>query len=675
MRWFLWLLVIALAAQTSNAGVGDPTLRTDHPHYAGEGAFQTAKDCVTFATQGIDAKAGSEADQARAIAVYQWLLSHQFHLHSPQECFVPGVKPGAKNDDYEMVVYDAARGRFSYGYGLCGTVHAWNEIYWKALGMNSRRRAFPGHTNSEIEYGGSWHAFDTDMAGLLFRKDCIVAGYEDIIKDPSILTLPQGGGKSLPHYPFAWPGDFNGMKQGWQEISKSGDGGKWFKMYQSGYEAMPGIVNLRRGETFTRYFDRDHFGGPGKRRFWHVQKGGPFRDWTFVNQGEPKHDGAKSNSRGNASYCNAEFIYKPNLTSDAWREGVVEVSANVMSGANSPRLRSKDGAAASVVFTHFSPYVICGDPADDENPMTGSATGGLIITGQAAGEVTMEISTNSGQSWQGLGKVDGAFERDLTEQAKGRYGWWIRLNFTGKSGLDAITFTTVGQVNQAIYPRLKAGGSAVVYRAASRAVLPLVPDFGLTEEQVGQSEERALRTENLKYSPRGAKQPVAYATTSNKPGQVVFRVAGGAGQLLEVSAAARFRVRVPPPAGCDFHMALSTDDGKTWQPFASAPLPADNEYSSGWMYGSRDVSKAVTRNALVRVNLYAGGYTTGLISAELYGIRRTPPPHACKLTYAWKENGAVKTHVESIPAGKAEHSFKVPTGAAIADEYIRLVVD
>jgi hypothetical protein len=663
----VFFLLLSCSFSTVYAGVGDPTLRTDHPHYAGEGAFQTAEDCVHFATRGVT------GEQDRALAVYQWLLAHQFHLHSPQECFVPGALPGKKQDDYEMVVYDAARGRFSYGYGLCGTVHAWNEVYWRALGMNARRRAFPGHTNSEIEYGGAWHAFDTDMAGLVFRKDGVVAGYEDIIKDPSIVGPNKLG---IPYYPFAWPSDFNGMKQGWSEIARKPDG--WFKMYNSGYEALPGIVNLRRGETFTRYFDRDHFGGPTKRRFWHVQKGGPFRDWTFVNNGTPKHEGEASNSRGNASYCNAEFVYEPDFKSDAWREGVHERSPNLNNAAVSPLLRG-DGKPAMVAFSHFSPYVICGDPADDENPMTGGATGGLVVSGKAVGAVALEISTNRGQSWQSLGDLDGPFERDLTEQVKGRYGWWLRFQFAAGAGLDALKFTTVCQMNQAIYPRLKPGGASVSYRAASRVVAPVVPDFGLSEKELERIEVKSLRSANMKYAPRSATQRLAYTTTNNKAGQVVFRIdaplaeKAAEGGLVEVAAAARFQLRVPPPAGCDFKMELSLDEGKTWRPFAKAAMPADNEYSSGWMYGNAKVT-GMRMSALVRVNLYAGGYTTGLIAAELYGIHRTPPPTACDIAYGWKENSAAKQHIESIKAGEAERTFRVPTGPAVVDDFVRISV-
>src|SRR5262245_22542261 len=147
----LLAVCVALICPRARGEIGDPTLRTDHPQYAGEGAFQTIDDCVQFATQGRQQK------QDRAVAMYLWLLTHQWHLASPQEWVVPGVTPDTKRDTaFDMFVYDANRARFSYGYGLCGTVHSWNEPYWKALGMNARRRAFPGHVNSEIEYGGLW---------------------------------------------------------------------------------------------------------------------------------------------------------------------------------------------------------------------------------------------------------------------------------------------------------------------------------------------------------------------------------------------------------------------------------------------------------------------------------------------------------------------------------------
>jgi hypothetical protein len=670
----LALLMLCVAAwgvsnsTSARAEVGDPTLRTDHPVYPGEGAFQSVADCVEFATRR------REGAQDKALGLYLWMLTHQFHLASPQEPYVEGLKPDTQNSNDDLIVYDSSRARFSYAYGLCGTVHAWNEPYWRALGMPARRRAFPGHVNSEIEYDGGWHAFDTDMAGLVFRPDGVVAGYDDIIKDASIVRHSR---PPLPCYPFAWPSDMEGMQRGWREVAA---GGSWYRMYNAGYEGQPAIVHLRRGESFTRWFDRDHYGGPNRRRFWHHQPGGPFRDWTYVNIGKAEHpaDGAAARAlaRGNASYANGEFDYRPEFSSGHYREGVFAATGNVAHRESSPRLYSRDGKPASVTFSHFSPYVICGDPADDSNPMTGPAAGGLIVAGSAVGSVSLAVSVNHGQTWRDVRAVSGPFEIDLTDDVKGRYGWWLRWNWDGGGGLHDLRFVTVTQVAQPIYPRLSAGGCKVVYRAASRAVAPVLPSFAADAAAGGLPEVTTLRSENVQYAGRNAASRLAYRVAGNKPGQIVFRV-DSPRLLLELSAAARYSVRSPSPPNCDFRLDVSQDGGKSWHALARADVPTDNEFSSGWVYGRADMPEqeengSGVRNVLVRVTLHGGGYQTGLLDAQFYGVYRTSPPQAATITYGWKESGQPRTHVENIPAGKTEHAFTVPTGAAIVDEFVRI---
>jgi hypothetical protein len=430
-------------------------------------------------------------------------------------------------------------------------------------------------------------------------------------------------------------------------------------------------VHLRSGETFTRWFDRDHWGGPSKRRFWHHLPGGPFRNWTFVNRGEPEHRGAESNSRGNASYSNGEFVYRPDLASERYREGVHAQSENIVLRKQSPRLSSSGGREAFVTFFHFSPYVICGDPADDANPMTGAASDGVVVSGAAQGEVTIDTSSDGGQTWQEAGAATGEFRRDLTDLLKGRYGWLIRFRWQGDAGLDRLEFHTTTQVAQTIYPRLKPGGCDVTYRCASRGVTPVRPNFGLPEEDLAGIEVKDLRSANVAYAGRSKETRLAYRVNGNEPGQVVFRIASPH-PLVEITAAARYSVRSPSPPDCDFHLELSTDNGRTWRRFAESEVPADNEFSSGWVYGKADVAGLKTRQALVRAHLYAGGYPTGLIDAEFYGIHQTPSPQPLELTYGWREEGQLKTHSESIPTGAAERRFHVPTGAAIEDEFVRM---
>lgn len=681
------LLCVILASTLAVRGfaeVGDPTVRTDHPIYPGEGALQEIADCVAFAT------VGQSDPQGKAIALYRWMLMHQYHLMSPQERAYPGESVDTSGGDGERVVYDANRARFSYGYGLCGTVHAWNEPYWRALGMPARRRAFPGHTNSEIYYDGLWHAFDTDMAGILFRPDGVVAGYEDIIADPRMNTAVK---PPLPHYPFAWPSDFEAMKSGWSQVAKGGD---WFKMYNGGYAAHPGIVHLRSGETWTRYFDRDHYGGPAERRFWHRGKGGPFRDWTFVNTGDTAHDGAKANARGNASYGNGEFVYSPSLADDRFREGIRHGADNLGSRSESPRLHSRDGRATAVVFGHFSPYVIVGRPVDGENPMTGDATDGLVMVASVVGDVSCRVSGDDGQTWhavpiavegqggQGRQSTPGRQVRvDLTEWVKGGYGWQIRFDWDGADGIDELTFTTTTQHSQSIYPRLNPGGSTVHYRSASRGVVASQPNFSLAENACDLFEAVTMRSKNLVYrGPVGGgpskdmargDSRLAYETTDNRPAQVVFRLESPR-RLREVRAAMRYGIRSPAPPGAEFSMELSTDGGQTWKQMGRSEIPEDNEHSSGWLSGSADVDDRAATTALVRCNLYAGGYRTGLYQIQLYGIHETAAAQPMELEYGWEEAGELKNWSAKVPAGVTGRTFEIVTGEQVTDRYIRMTV-
>lgn len=643
----LVLIGVLGAIPSLQAQVGDPTLRTNHPQYAGEGAFQTAADCVRFAEQAAAKNGTVLSEQDRAIAIYNWLLTHQWHLASPQENTIPGRTADTNKGHQDLIVHDATKARFSYGYGLCGTVHAWNEAYWKAAGFEARRRAFPGHTNSEIFYGGSWHAFDTDMAGLLFRKDGVVAGYADVIADPSLATSTK---PPYPHYPFAWPGDFNAMKKGWQEVANNPD--KWFVMYNGGYEAHPGIVYLRRGESFTRWFDPDHYGGPSKRRFWHNMKGGPFRDWTFANNGEPRHDGPQHNARGNARYCNGEFV---------WTVKRVPLDRTL--------------ATYFAKFDHFSPYVICGDPDDDANPMTGRATGGLVVEGEISAGATVSVSVDGGQSWQRV--ESNKLPLDLTEYVKGHYGWQIVFSWDRREYPDPeirlLKFTTTTQVNQALYPRLKPGGAEVTYHAANRAAFDATPTFAPGEEP-DSPEYVAHRAKNVVYHGRSSQSPHVYQTTDNKPASLVFPVRAP-WPLTEVRAAMRYQVRVPPPEKYDYRLEISTDQGKTWQTFAQADIPRDNELSNGWVAGTANVSPAKVKDALVRITLYAGGYRTGLLDLRLYGVYETELPGAVNVTYGWKENGELKTHVQTIGKRTQDRTWTIATGQNIRDEFVRIVAE
>lgn len=658
---------VCLAKVAFCGGAGDVLIQTSHPQYPGEGAFQTVDDCVAFATR-------NQTDvQDKAIAMYKWFLTHQWHLMSPMEWCVPGRAPDtADPGNYETVVFDANRARFSYGYGLCGTTHAWNEVYWKAMGLRARRREFPNHINSEVFYQDEWHAFDSDMAGLIFRPDGVVAGYADLQKQPGLINNQTS---RLPHYPFDWPNDFETMKRGWQQVAEKKN---WYSLHNGGYASHPGIVQLRSGESFTRWFDRDHYGGPSRRRFWHNQPGGPERNWSFLNTEDPFHEGKNSNARNIASYCNGEFAYEPPLHSEACRDSLVGNSNNIGFRKLAPRLYSTDGKLASATFRHFSPYVICGDPEDDANPMTGRATDGFVIHAKVKGTIKCEVSADQGQSWSVVPQEpvqsatnDNSLRVDLTEFVKGRYGWQVRFSWHGDSGVDSVKFTTTTQVCQAMYPRLTANGCTVNYKSTPRAVVAMIPNFGLAEEQIGKFEVKSLRTANLKYTPRSVTNRYAFKATNNKPAAVVFKIAAPT-ELQEVRAAVRYQLPVPPTAGCDVRLEVSTDAGLSWQEFAKAEIPDDNEFSSGWLAGIAKVTANPAREAWVRVRFQTPGRPAALIDARLYGIHQVKPPEKVSVQLGWLQDGKRLSKQVNLAAGVTSTSIFVPTGDQIVDRFVRI---
>ncbi len=661
------LLVLVTGMSDLLAEVGDPTLRTDHKVYAGEGAFQTVEDCVAFAT------ADAHGPQEKAIALYLWLLQHQYHEASPQQWLVSNHVPDTLTPREELTPYDANVARFSFGYGLCGTVHAWNEPYWHVLGFDARRRAFPGHTNSEVKYGGSWHAFDTDMAGLVFCEDGTVAGYEEIANSPDLVKHAR---PPLPCYPFAWPSDFETMKQGWNQIAKQGES-KFYRMYATGYAAEPGIVQLRSGERFTRRFDRDAYGGISKRRFWHAEKsakGGPSRNWTFVNTEKVEHATKldRNKAMGNASYCNAEFDYVPDLSQRSCLEGMSAMSENLVA-SGTPRLKSKDGRPAYATFFHRSPYVIAGDPVDDKNSMTGEATDGFVVTGSARGMLGVEVSADGGQTWVFTDSVSGNFRLDLTEIVKGRFRWDVRFSMKEENGLDAVRFMTTCQMNEAMYPRLTPSGSTVSYRCRSRGVVAIKPQL-VNDSSLATVELGEMRSSNLEFVGHSQSSGKAYQTSNNKPAHVVFKVASPQ-KLLQVNAAVKLALRVPMPEGSDFRLEVSTDQGQTWMEMAEADIPLDNDYSNAWLSGSADVSGDNVNSALVRAHLYLGGYSTGIFDFEAYGIHETSPPGPVKIIYAWTEDGHEKTFERKLSTGTDTAEFIVPTGNQIVDKFVTIVAE
>lgn len=262
----------------------------------------------------------------------------------------------------------------------------------------------------------------------------------------------------------------------------------------------------------------------------------------------------------------------------------------------------------------------------------------------------------------------------MTDLVKGTYGWQASFDWKGPAGIDALTFKTTTQVSQSIYPRLNPGGSNVTYRASSRGVTAFSPNLSLPESQCGRFEQVSMRSPNLVYKGLSTGSVRAYETTNNKPAHLVLRLKQPAKPIRELRAAIQYGVRSPTPAGSEFSLEVSTDQGQSWRRFAQSEIADDNEFSSGWLAGKTDVNPTSGDPILVRINLYAGGYTTGLLQAHLYGVYESDPPQSVELVYAWKENGELKTWSTVVSNTTDNQTFQFATDEQIMDNFVRITV-
>jgi len=305
-RHILVLLAALLGSSAlSLAGVGNPQIRTDHPLYPGELAYSTPE---RLAKSALNTKWGlglGDSQRDLALRFWLWRITHTIHDYSPR-IWTPiheyfrrkfsthskehPIRPDPTSESFAAadVDRDAMRWQFSYGYGLCGTLHAvigpQIDAIAKLLGQDWRSRivGIPGDANHEIYFDGSWRAFDVNALTLIFSSD-----------DPKTAELlpfrvlfgPKGGPKQLD-YVYKAP-KFNGKylpKWTWAPNSKKNkytadydyfmkvfsnpdfywDGDEADKrnhggplIYKSAYIACPVVYRLKKGESFTRWFNGD----------------------------------------------------------------------------------------------------------------------------------------------------------------------------------------------------------------------------------------------------------------------------------------------------------------------------------------------------------------------------------------------------------------------------------
>jgi len=471
---------------------------------------------------------------------------------------------------------------------------------------------------------GKWVLLDHDVSTVIFNKEGTeLLGIKEVMSDWKRLT----DRKFKPEKQHGWL--VSGLHPG--------DGGVFARYsvaeYFAGYSGVPPMVHLRRGQTLRRYLQPGLDDGK-TFVFWgrNYNTGGiagPERNHTWVNQPEKMYgskDGAGAKA-GQARYGNAVYTYRPNFSNGDYREGVI----------------SED--EKHVDFEFYTPYIIGATPAGTKawDIYEPGCRNGLVLHGKA--DCKVSISVDQGKTWQDCGAFKDGL--DLTDRAKGRRQYWLRLHAGAKSLEKAdLSIVTVCQANTSTMPQLKDKGSRVNFQASGRAVVSAGPNLSQAEARVVEGKFGSPTVTLELATPRGE-------------------------AVLEVHAAAHINSSNPPRADVKYQIELSTDGGKTWKAMVKdwtisrrGDEPLDF-WSQSMCWGSVEPTDKKATSVRVRFRNNGGkSYARG----EVHLVYRAAGADSTKVTFNWKDN--LGTHTNSHTVGVKPDTWTVPTDKNVRTNWV-----
>ncbi len=365
------------------------------------------------------------------------------------------IREGRDPIDWEYrMIRDPIKMLNIYGYGFCGAFGPTTAGLFIGLGFERARSIqIPGcnHNVTEVWYDGAWHYFDTDLRGVIFRRDGeTIASVEDVREQPDLWTNPSK--KITPFFPDDPPG-----LEIYARTFREKPPGYCHHWYMGGSTM---DFRLRKGESLTRWWR------PQGGRWSHQEEDGKTDFFRKLIRKPPY--GAKTNHPNFSiwTHGNGLFEYSPTL-----RAGSADFEDGVFSRKNVELTErgvtlSRDGEG-EVIFEVLSPYVIVplvGDLDDRSDDKEAS-----VVTFESEGTITASISLDYGRSFQPVSAIsqDGATTLDLTPYLRERYQYLLKLALAGKMGeavLRSLGIRTWVQVAPISLPRLRKGLNNLEYK-------------------------------------------------------------------------------------------------------------------------------------------------------------------------------------------------------------------
>ena len=422
----------ATAAQVAPADRAVPvyniTLRTD-----------TTPDLTDLPSYLKSITSQYENPQDQAISIWRWSQRLRKQTSNPAE---------NGQDVFDPILFFN-----SYGYCNCGVVSGLNNTLWTNMGWRAHYVQLGDHTVCETSWddGKSWHMFDASMSIYCFNDAGHVASVREIEKNPRFYlrnfapecgTNPangpddQSGWRSGSDWPVRYQ---RTLANGWDSYKPPNsieDGDlhvQWGQRF---------VLNLRPGEQYTRYFDKQG-DSPSDPRY--------FR--PLPNRKDPESIHGHLGIRANGAWD-----YAPDLR-HAHAADLVYDSSNIRWGDAARGFAARPANArepAAVVFKVSAANVV--------------TSARLVLTASRLtpdDEVGVDVSTTAGITYKPIRTLDQtgaafATDIDLNSAVPGADEYLVRVRLRGAgAGIESAAIRTITQINRASLPRLVRGPNRV----------------------------------------------------------------------------------------------------------------------------------------------------------------------------------------------------------------------
>ena len=409
-----------------------------------------APDCSSLKAIAESVTRGCKTNDERAIAIYNFMLLAHYHHAYPSE---PGGLAVLKEIN-------------TYGWSLCGGLHAEQSALWRELGWGWRFVGWSGHTTVEARYDNKWHYLDVFLKFYAWMPDAAapggrtIAGEDDLDRNPQALIrdalVTDKARGSI--YARADPFQLVGGAANWTAPAflVCGDtiddvvGGLHTHKPVGQEEGWGGI----RHATGDYSADVDLAPGWSLTNTWDAVDGAWY--WAGSKQ-PPRHTCGNKDLRNSPdaglllepyfqhvrSYANGTLAFAPDFASDAVLKSLAaRDNIRYDRGALVP---AQAGSPASVTLLLRSPYIM------------------TRARGTAEGADSLEISTDGGKSFKP------ADIKDFTDAVKGQVAALARINF--KAPLRSLRLEVLVQNNPGSLPYLSPGRNTVTVSVADPAAL------------------------------------------------------------------------------------------------------------------------------------------------------------------------------------------------------------